>query len=301
MKNPKPPKPRYRPLSTDINKGPEFYALIAYEGAGAEIFSQGAHLTHFATQSGDELLFLPKNAHFEQGKPIRGGVPLIFPWFGPRKDDPTAPAHGFARIMEWQTQEASENSLTLVLESNDAILAAWPHAFRLVYGVAIEAKKLQLSLQIHNTGDAAFQFETALHTYFRVSDVRNIEIEGLNGKTYLDKTQGMARQTQNGPIRIEAETDRVYLDSNGPITLRDGARTVRISSLGGVKSSVVWNPWIEKARSLPDLGDEEWTQFVCIESGVIADDAQSLEAGGCYEMTVEIEVENTNGENGARS
>lgn len=285
----KPPKPNYRSLSTEPNEGPDFMVLIAYEGANAEIFSQGAHLTRFATQKRDELLFLPENAHFERAKPIRGGVPLIFPWFGPRKDDAASPAHGFARTMEWKTQTGSENSVSLVLESSDATRAVWPHDFRLVYRVEIEAAKLRLKLEIHNTGNAPFEFETALHTYFNVSDVRKISIDGLDGKTYIDKTQNAARFTQNGAIQITGETDRVYLDSSGPILLRDGARSVKISDLGGVKSSVVWNPWIDKSRALPDLGDDEWPGFVCIESGVIADDAEMLAAGNCYEMAVEIE------------
>ncbi len=274
---------------------------LAHDGTGAEIFLQGAHLARFQTQNGGELLWVSEQSHFQTRKPIRGGIPLIFPWFGPRKDDSASPAHGFARTMEWRTESATENTLTLFLESNGATLAAWPHPFRLVYRVAIEAEKLSLALQIHNIGDADFQFETALHTYFRVSDVRNIVIDGLNGKTYLDKTRNMVRQTQNGPIRIEGETDRVYLDSRGPITLRDGARTVRISDLGGVKSSVVWNPWTEKARALPDLGDDEWPEFVCIESGVIADDAETLAAGECYEMAVGIEFDDANRKNGAAS
>lgn len=265
-------------------------AHIEHQGARAEIFLQGAHLASFQTRSGDELLWVSSQSHFATGKPIRGGVPLIFPYFGPKPGDSNAPAHGFARTMAWQTENAAPNSLTLSLESNAATLALWPHNFRLVYTVTIEAEKLRLQLQIHNTGESDFGFETALHTYFRVSEVKNILIEGLDGKVYLDKTQNMARAKQNGAISIEGEVDRVYLDARGPITLHDGARRVRISDLGGVKSSVVWNPHVEKARALSDLGDDEWTQFVCIESGVIADDAEHLEPGKCYEMTVEIEL-----------
>jgi glucose-6-phosphate 1-epimerase len=273
---------------------------LFFDGAQAEIFLQGAHLARFDVPSG-QVVFLSGQSHFKSGKPIRGGVPLIFPWFGPRKDDANLPAHGFGRTMEWQVENQAENSLALVLESNAATLALWPHAFRLKYLVAFESGKLFLGLKIHNTGESAFQFEAVLHTYFRVSDVRNIEIDGLNGKIYLDQTQKRAPLIQNGPVRIEGETDRIYLGSSGPIILRDGARTVTVSDLGGVKSTVVWNPWIDKARALSDLGDDEWQEFVCIESGVIADDAPTLEAGKCYEMTVGIEVEDGNGENGAVS
>lgn len=265
-------------------------AHLEHDGARAEVFPQGAHLASFQTRSGDELLWVSSQSRFETAKPIRGGVPLIFPYFGPKSGDSSAPAHGFARTMEWKVESATPDSLSLSLESNAATLAMWPHPFRLIYRVTIGAEKLRLQLQIHNTGASDFEFETALHTYFRVSDVRNITIEGLDGKSYLDKTQNMARLRQNGAIRIVGETDRVYLDARGPITLRDGARRVRVSDLGGVKSSVVWNPHVEKARALPDLGDDEWPGFVCIESGVIADDAERLGAGACYEMTVQIEL-----------
>jgi glucose-6-phosphate 1-epimerase len=263
---------------------------LAHQNARAEIFTQGAHVSLFHTASGNEVLFLSKETCFETGKPIRGGVPLIFPWFGPRKDDSTSPAHGFARTMQWQVENTSDHSSSLVLESSNATRALWNHNFRLVYTVEIEAESLHLRLEIHNTGEATFEFETALHTYFNVSDVRQIEISGLEGKTYIDKTQNAARLTQSGAIRFEGETDRVYLDSSGPITLRDGAKTIQIRDLGGVKSSVVWNPWIEKSRALSDLGDDEWPGFVCIESGVIADDAQKIEAGKCYEMAIKIAV-----------
>lgn len=269
-------------------------AFLDHRGVQLEVFLQGAHVARFQTQSGAELLFLSRASHFEDGKPIRGGVPLIFPWFGAKKEDADAPMHGFARTMEWQIKGADDHSLRLKLESSDATRARWPYDFRLEYCVAIEAEKLRLELQIHNTGAVDFEFETALHTYFQVSNARDISIDGLEGKTYLDKTQNMMRQIQRGPIQVAGEVNRIYLDSSGPITLRDGARTVRISDVGGVKSSVVWNPFIESARTFADLGDDEWQNFVCIESGVVADDAEILPAGKCYEMAIEIEIEGAN-------
>lgn len=276
-------------------------ARFEHEGARAEVFLQGAHLSRFVTRSGDELLWVSGQSKFEPGQAIRGGVPLIFPWFGPKKDDPNAAAHGFARTMEWQVEDDQQSSIMLALKSNEATLALWPHPFELLYSIALRGEKVRIVLTIQNTGDAAFKFETALHTYLRVSDVRGIWVEGLDGKTYLDKVQNGARLTQQGAIQITGETDRVYLDSSGPILLRDGARAVRISDLGGVKSTVVWNPWIEKARALKDMGDDEWPEFVCIESGVIADDAEVLKAGSSYQMAIEIELLGAKGKNGAGS
>ncbi|PQV62622.1 glucose-6-phosphate 1-epimerase [Abditibacterium utsteinense] len=266
-------------------------AHFEHDGAKAEVLLQGAHVAQFETASGDHLLFQSRDPRFEAGKSFHNGVPVIFPWFGPKIGDPSAPGHGFVRTVPWEIENVEEDSLALKLESNEQTLAQWPHPFRLSYRVRLEAQKFQLQLQITNTGAEAFEFETALHTYFRVADVRNVEISGLDGKTYLDKTRGFSRHTQSGLIRIEQEVDRVYLDSSGPIILRDGARTLKISDLGGIKSTVVWNPWQEKGRNFGDLCADEWQQFVCIESGVVADDAVSLDAGKSYEMSVQIELE----------
>ena len=167
---------------------------LACDGARAEVILQGAHLSRFQTASGDDMIFASRQARFEQGKSFHNGVPVVFPWFGPNQDDSSAPAHGFARQMNWDIEDANANSVTLSLQSNAQTLDKWPHPFRLSYGVRLEAEKLGLTLQIFNTGDAAFRFETALHTYLRVGDVRasdvcGVEIGGLDGKTYLDKPQ----------------------------------------------------------------------------------------------------------------
>lgn len=261
---------------------------IEKDGASVEIFEQGAHVSRFQSSDGTELLFLSSSSRFESGKAIRGGVPICFPWFGPKADDASAPAHGFARTMPWNVVEEKPLSVELSLESSDATRALWPHDFAASYRVTFVNHQLQLQFTVRNCGNEPFTFEVALHTYFRVSDVRGVKIEGLDGETYLDKVDAGARKTQTGLVTIEGETDRVYLDSFGPMVLHDGERTVQIAGDNGWRSTVVWNPWIEKARALPDLGDDEWTQFVCIESGAIADDAITLQAGQSYQLTLEI-------------
>jgi glucose-6-phosphate 1-epimerase len=262
-------------------------------GAGIELFLQGAHISRFDGSQGGSPLFMSKAANFQPGTAIRGGIPLCFPWFGPNKADENLPAHGFARTTEWQIESADQKELVLKLESDEHTLALWPHLFRANYRIGFDSNHLQVSFEVHNTGNAPFTFEVALHTYFRVQDVRAIAIDGLDGKTYLDKVGKIGSKTQQGTIYIEGETDRVYLDSPGPIILREEGRSIRLTDRGGWRSTVVWNPWIEKARALKDLDDEEWTQFVCIESGVIADDAVTVGAGDFYTLAIEIEVESS--------
>lgn len=280
---------RFPTLSFDLNSSlPR--VRCGQENGAIEVFFQGAHLSRFETRSRRSLLFMSRETQFEAGKSLRGGVPICFPWFGPKKDDSTAAAHGFARTMEWEIVAADEKSLTLALDSNPQTLNIWPHPFRLVYRVEFEGETLRLSLEIHNTGTGAFEFEIALHTYFRVADVASIQIDGLEGKTYLDKTRNYVRKVQDGTVTIAGETDRVYLDAGGPITLRDGENEVRIADRGGWRSTIVWNPWKERARALSDLGDDEWKKFVCIESGAVADDAIELAAGESYQLAIEIEA-----------
>lgn len=259
------------------------------DNGAIELFLRGAHLSRFETRSGRSLLFMSSKAQSQAEKLRHGGVPICAPWFGPKIGDPEAPMHGFVRNLEWDIVEADEKSLTLALASDAHTLNIWPHPFQLLYRVEFEAEILRLCLSIHNTGTRAFDFEVALHTYYRVADVTSIQIHGLEGKTYLDKTENYARKVQDGAVTIAGQTDRVYLDASGPITLRDGENEVRISNRSGWRSTVVWNPWREKARAMTDLGDGDWKRFVCIEAGAVADDAVAVAAGQNYELAVEIE------------
>ncbi|HEX9995835.1 MAG TPA: hypothetical protein VGB45_01720 [Abditibacterium sp.] len=179
------------------------------------------------------------------------------------------------------------------MKSRDATHELWPHDFAAKFRGEVSRRlrraDFTFGFETQNTGEAPFTFEIASHTYFRVSDVRNIQIEGLEGKTYLDNLDGSERKIQNGAIAFSGETDRVYLDSGGPITLRDRANIIQISGNESWRSTVVWNPWIDKSRALADLGDDEWPGFVCIESGAIADDAVTLGVGEKYTLSLQID------------
>ena len=252
--------------------------LDLLHGAEADIYLQGAHLTRFR-----DWLFLSPDANFAPAKSIRGGVPVIFPWFGPNKNDASLPQHGWARTAIWQIENASDDALTLSVPSR-----SW--RVRMHFGFGDE---LRMRLEIENQSDVAQQFECALHTYFAVQNIENVIVAGLDGATYLDKTASYARKKQIGDIAFGGETDRVYLDSPGPIQIREGARTVHINGDSGWRSTVVWNPWQELAAQMSDLGDDSWRRFVCVECGAIADDAVTLQAGENYALDVTIRVENS--------
>jgi D-hexose-6-phosphate mutarotase len=266
---------------------------IRHALAEADLYLQGAHLTHFKPTGSEPVLFLSQKSLFTEGKPIRGGVPLIFPWFGARRDDPKAPMHGFARNLPWKLVDSSESgegvSLRLQLQSGPETLALWPYPFLAELHVAI-GKKLVLTFSVSNTGSEAFQFEEALHTYFHVADVRNVGIEGLENTVFLDKTDGFQQKKQGtDPIAITAETDRIYLGTETTCTISDSKRRIRIGKSGS-RTTVVWNPWVAKAAAMADFGDDEWPAMLCIETANTHPEPVTLSPNATHQMRAEIEV-----------
>ncbi|MCC7191446.1 MAG: D-hexose-6-phosphate mutarotase [Phycisphaeraceae bacterium] len=260
--------------------------------AAADIYLHGAHVTHYQRRGEQPILWMSKRSWFDVSEPIRGGVPVIFPWFGPRKDGPKSPNHGFARLVPWEIEsvkQANDGVVTAVLtfRTNEQTRSIWPHDAELRYTVVV-GSTLVMSLEVRNTGQSVFRFEEALHTYFTVSDVRQISIRGLEGVTYLDKAPGASslRVTQDGqPITIVSETDRVYMATRSTCVLEDpgsGRRTV--IEKDGSDTTVVWNPWIAKAAAMPDFGNDEWTQMVCIETANVGDNAVELAPGTTHLM-----------------
>ena len=276
--------------------GLERLALSAPEGE-AIVTLQGGHVTHFQPRGERPVLWVSAESRFEAGKPIRGGVPICFPWFGPKAGAPEAPLHGFARILSWTiravTPEA-DGSLRAVLElsAEAAARGGFPRELSLSLAVTV-GRSLRMELTARNVDSAAVAFEEALHSYFAVSDVRQARIRGLEGVPYVDKTAGMARQPgASGPITIAAETDRVYLGATGTVTIEDpGWRRRIVVAKSGSSTTVVWNPWVAKAKAMPDFGDEEWSGMVCVETANAMDDAVTLAPGGSHVMTATLEVQ----------
>ena len=267
-------------------------AVITTPDAEAHVYLHGAHVTHYQPTGQSPVLFMSRASHFAPDKPIRGGIPVIFPWFGPRAGDASAPAHGFARTLDWSLVETkpigSAVGLTLALQSSEATRRWFPHDFELRYVITVGAT-LEVSLEVRNRSTTNFTFEEALHTYLSVSDVRAARIVGLDSRTFIDKTASAARTQQSGPIRIERETDRVYLDTLDEVTVHDPGRQIIVRKTGS-RTTVVWNPWIAKAKAMADFGDDEWPAMLCIETANAADNAVTLAAGQSHVMSASVHV-----------
>lgn len=261
----------------------------------AQIYLHGAHVASFQPSGAEPVLFLSRLSQFEKDKPIRGGVPVIFPWFGPRAGNPDSPAHGFARTMTWEVEsltcaDGASVELVLVLESNDVTCAQWPHDFTLRHRISV-GSELTMVLEVTNRSGALFSFEEALHTYFTISDIHDVIATGFEGAEYLDKAHAARRKTQDfSPIRITEETDRLYLNTRTTCVVEDPGMSRRIIvEKAGSDSTVLWNPWSAKAARLADLGDE-WPGMICIETVNAAENSVTLEAGATHEMRATVRL-----------
>jgi len=264
--------------------------------ADAEIYLHGAHVTAWTPKEQSPVLWMSRESHFDVTKPIRGGVPLCFPWFGAHATAKTAPAHGYARLADWALVDAREDrggitTLAFQLSSESIEWPAWPHRFEAVFRVSVGAV-LGMSLDVRNTGAEPFTFEEALHTYVAVQDVKAIGIAGLERTEYLDKVDGMSRKRQGDePIRFTGETDRIFLDTAAACTIDDPGRHRRIVvSKSGSNATVVWNPWVDKGRAMPDFGDDEWREMVCVETCNVGASAVALAPGARHTMDANVQV-----------
>jgi glucose-6-phosphate 1-epimerase len=271
--------------------------LVVTAPAGrAEIYLHGAQVTSWRPAGGDDVLFLSGSSRFTAGKAIRGGVPICFPWFGPHATDASAPSHGFARVLPWRLLGAREAGDDVVVElgledSPETRASAWPHPFRATYRVTVGAT-LRLELEVTSTGTEPVTLEEALHTYLAVADVRRVVVTGLEGTDYRDKVAGGALVPGAAePVRLTGETDRVYLGTRATTVVEDpaGARSVVVAKDGSV-TTVVWNPWAEQAAAVADLGDDEWTGMVCVETANVGDGAVTLAPGETRTMTATLQV-----------
>ena len=264
--------------------------------AEAHIYLHGAHVTHFQPRDKAPVLFMSQRSLFAGDKPIRGGIPLIFPWFGPRAGHPESPAHGFARTAEWQIESLSEDGDGIVtaafrLAADDRTRALWPYDFNVGYRVAI-GRTLTLTFEVKNTSPESFTFEDALHTYFSVGDVRQTSVFGLENAEYVDKTDAFQRKKQGPePIRITQETDRVFESTRKACILDDPGLKRRITvDKSGSQTTVVWNPWIAKAAAMADFGDDEWPRMLCIETANAGANAITLAPGKTHVTRAVISV-----------
>ena len=262
-----------------------------------EIHLHGAHVTAWQPHGHGPVLWMSRHSAFEPGRPIRGGIPVCFPWFGPHPSDPSRPPHGFARLSPWTLDRVERRiddavAVTLSLRTGADDLRHWPHPCALTLEATF-GRQLVVALSIRNDGDSPCMFQEALHTYFAVGDVRQVAIEGLAGTTYVDKVRGGERFRQDAaPIGFTGETDRAYLDTESTTVIDDAAQGRRIAvEKQGSRTTVVWNPWIAKAKAMPDFGDDEWPAMVCVETANALDNAVTLAPGDGHRLQASIRVE----------
>ena len=274
-------------------------ARITTPACTAELYLQGAHVTLWQPAKEQPILFLSEKSAFASGKAIRGGIPIIFPWFGPRTATPESPrtdgpSHGFARTQPWKLDfgayAADELHLSLSLEPTELSRSLGFDNFLVAYQITF-GRELRLRLSVANDGNQPLHFEEALHTYLHVGDVEQTRVHGLYETEYLDKTDNFARKTQSEPVlTVTGPTDRPYLNTASPVVVDDPALRRRITvTKGNSNTTVVWDPWAN--AGLADMTDDGWRRMLCVESANAAENAVKLQPHEAHVMETTISVE----------
>ena len=264
--------------------------------AEAEIYLHGAHVTAFQPRGQAPVLFLSARSDFAPDRPIRGGVPICFPWFGARTDGGPGPMHGFARLADWELVDAGTEPdgtvrLAFALPRRPADQALWPAEADIRYEVRVGAG-LHLALRVRNRGATPLRFEAALHTYLAVQDVRAVTVEGLAGAAFQDRLDPDRPQVQGPePLRIAGETDRIYAPTRAACVVHDPGlgRRLRVEKSGS-DTTVIWNPWIAKAQAMADFGDDEWPAMLCVETANVRAHAVTVDPGQAHTLTASIAI-----------
>lgn len=274
------------------------YIEIDNDYATAKIALQGAHIMAWQPKSQKTpVLWLSSNARYVQGRSIRGGIPICWPWFGAHPTDGTLCPHGFARVMPWQLIDAEtvKNGATrLVLQMLEPAESkrqlTYPYLLTITVTVG---DTLRIDLATTNKADHPFMVGEALHTYFQVSDVASIHIHGLEDALYADKVYNYERRVESNDVRFNGEFDRVYLNTNADCVIHDPGlnRQIRIAKSGS-QSTVIWNPWQDKAQQMADMGTpDEWRNMICVETANALENSVVISPNRTHTMSVEYSVE----------
>lgn len=238
--------------------------VISHPKVRAAITLQGAHLIAWQPSGEKPVIWLSDKTPFSPGKAIRGGVPICWPWFGPAGE----PAHGFARNQTWTLSAHDENDegviLTFVLESNAQTKKLWPHDFTLFARFRL-GQHCEIELEAH--GD--YEATAALHSYFTVADIAEVEVSGL-GKTYIDKVENNVQGTSEGKQRYPGRVDRIFTQTEDCSVIHDKAGQRLIEVYHHHHSDVVtWNPGVELSCSMADMANDGYRTLVCVETARI--------------------------------
>ncbi|MNF51378.1 putative glucose-6-phosphate 1-epimerase [compost metagenome] len=264
---------------------------------------QGAQVLSYQPHGEEPVIWLSGQAGYQKGTAVRGGVPVCWPWFGDLRRNPAevqrmheggpiCPAHGLVRERDWELlgidSEGPAVRLDFALNTSSEPLPGWPHAAELKLSILLD-ERLQLTLSTRNTDDVPLALSQALHSYFAVSDIREVEVEGLDGCRYIETLEDWQLRKQQGNIAFGGETDRIYLETPKRMAIVDRAWKRRIQlEVENSSSAVVWNPWTDKARRLSQFAEDAWQGMLCIETARVMNDCVVLKPGEEQQMVLKV-------------
>ena len=275
--------------------------------AGSELLvaQQGAQILSYQQGEQPPLIWLSPDAAYQRGQSVRGGVPVCWPWFGDLRRNPQAvqahyhleqaPAHGLVRALDWELLGIDEGgdavTLRFAYDTRTQPLEGWPRDVGLTFVVRL-ADDLGMSLETHNRGTEPLTLSQALHSYFAVSDVRQVSVEGLQGCRYIDTLQDWQELRQQEALVFDAETDRIYFDTAARLSIVDPGwgRRIHLDARGS-RSAVLWNPWVDKAKRLSQFPDDAWQNMLCIETANVLEDIVQLKAGEQHRLELRVSSE----------
>lgn len=279
---------------------------ISHGDAELVVAQQGAHIVSYQLAGQQPLIWSNEQAQFKKGKAIRGGMPICWPWFGNLQRNPPsvqamrdssepAKAHGEVRAIDWELMGMGEDGDALIVEfiqpKAEGQLPGWPHNVALKLSIRLDSA-LNVSLVSYNSGQQTVTLSQALHSYFAVSDVRQISIEGLDGLRYIETLANWEEREQAGDLTFASETDRIYQDTPDLLTIVDPQwqRKIHIQTIGS-KSAVLWNPWPEKTKTFSDMAEDGWQGMVCVESANVLNDIVTLAPDEMHVLSVSVWAE----------
>lgn len=277
---------------------------VRHGDAELVVAEQGAQVLSYRRGDGLPIIWLSEEAVFLRGQPVRGGVPVCWPWFGDLARNPQPvrdafdadqpPAHGLVRGIDWTLNTSHSDAGGATLEftlTSPGTLRGWPHTVEPSLTIRLD-DRLHLTLTSHNRSQQTVALSQALHSYFAIGDIAQVAVEGLDGRPYIETLEDWQPREQDGDLLFTGETDRIYLDLPSRLSLRDAAAGRRITlETSGSRSAVLWNPWIDKARRLSQFADDAWQRMLCIETANVMDDQVCLEPGASHTLKVSIGVE----------
>lgn len=301
---------------TPISTGMHLYrqgalTLIEVENAFAyfQMTTHGASVLRFCPKTGQntggrqgvskasmpDVLWVSERAQYHGQKPVRGGIPICWPWFGVH-EDPAMPAHGFVRNMTWQlvgshTNDQAHTCLELKIAHSAHTLALWPYRFALSLWVEV-GPELKLTLVSHNHDDKSFALTEAFHSYFQVSQAEKVFVSGLQGSECHDKLTDLPPYSAEDTLSVQPPLDRVYLQQRQPLVLHDPGYKREIHLVKtSAHSSVVWNPGPSLVKGLDDMDDQAWSEMLCVESGNVLTQGVTLQPGQTHQQSLQISVQ----------